>query len=109
MLDEIKLKNGIAFHCKSNEITGFVKNELKTKNVLKENSLVKLSISTVYCWMKALGYSYCPRRQNYYVDNHEKKENLMYHKNMIGRYFELERRYYQWVQISAEEKNKLVQ
>ena len=36
MMDEIKLKNGIAFNCKSNEITGFVTEQLNTKSILKE-------------------------------------------------------------------------
>ena len=36
MMDEIKLKNGIAFNCMSNEITGFVTEQLNTKHILKE-------------------------------------------------------------------------
>ena len=38
MMDEIKLNNGISFNCKSNEITGFVEQQLKTK-VMFENIL----------------------------------------------------------------------
>ena len=38
MMDEIKLKNGILRNCMNNEVTGFVKEDLKT-NELLENIL----------------------------------------------------------------------
>ena len=56
MLDEIKLKNGIAFNAKSNEITGFVEGGLNTKTMITEmlgmgneenDNVVKQK--TVYC------------------------------------------------------------
>lgn len=96
-----------SFVIRRQEETG--NNQLTIEDVLKENGLVKLSVSTVYRWMKAPGYSYSLRCKKYYVDNHEKKENLIYWKDMIGRYFELEQRCYRWVQISADDRNKLVQ
>ena len=35
MMDEIKLKNGISFNCKSKEIVGFIPEEMDTKNMLE--------------------------------------------------------------------------
>ena len=35
MMDEIKLKNGISFNCKSKEIVGFIPDKINTKNLLE--------------------------------------------------------------------------
>lgn len=32
MMDDMKLKNGIIWNCKNNEVTKFVEGDLKTKN-----------------------------------------------------------------------------
>ena len=45
MLDEVKLKNGIAYNCKSNAVTGFLPEHMDTKNVY-QNILNKSSCST---------------------------------------------------------------
>ena len=36
MLDEVKLKNGIAYNCNSNEVTGFIPEHMDTKNVYQD-------------------------------------------------------------------------
>ena len=36
MMDEIKLKNGISFNCKSKEVIGFLPDNLNTKHMLGE-------------------------------------------------------------------------
>ena len=36
MMDEIKLKNGIMWNCKNNEVTGFVKDQLNTSKMMEE-------------------------------------------------------------------------
>ena len=36
MMDEIKLKNGISFNCKSKEVIGFLSDNLNTKHMLEE-------------------------------------------------------------------------
>ena len=36
MFDEVKLKNGISFNCKSKEIVGFIPEEINTKNYVRE-------------------------------------------------------------------------
>ena len=36
MLDEVKLKNGIAYNCNSNEVTGFIPRHMDTKNVYQQ-------------------------------------------------------------------------
>ena len=35
MMDEIKLNNGIAYNCNSNEVTGFVESQLNTKKIFE--------------------------------------------------------------------------
>ena len=35
MMDEIKLKNGIVFNCNSNEVTGFLTEQLNTKTMFE--------------------------------------------------------------------------
>ena len=46
MIDEVKLKNGISFNCKSKEIIGFIHKEMNTKNKLE--NILKTNKSNKY-------------------------------------------------------------
>jgi hypothetical protein len=46
------------------------------EDLLKENGLSKLAIPTVYRWIRRLGFKYQVRKKCYYVDTHEKPEEL---------------------------------
>ena len=77
-------------------------------DLFKEFRLKKLTLATVYNWMKHLGFRYERRRKCYYVDNHEKPANIQYRIEFIKRYFAYELRCYRWIQISADEQNRMV-
>ena len=59
MLDEIKLKNGISFNCKSKEIIRFLPDQMNTKNmfenILKTGSKQK-NWSTNGCICKPMAF-----------------------------------------------------
>ena len=46
--------------------------------------------------MNILGFKYEPRSKSYYVDTHEKPENVKYRTQFIKRYFEYEKRSHRW-------------
>ena len=80
-------------------------NELKT--LLSEFGLTSVCPSTVYLWMKRLGFKYEPRRKGYYVDGHEKPATVQYRKAFVTRYLLYEGRMYRWIQITKEESLEL--
>jgi hypothetical protein len=57
--------------------------------------------------MKKLGFSYEPRKKNYYVGGHEKQATVVYHWNFIERYLERERKMYRWIQVTETEAHEL--
>ncbi|CAJ1943688.1 unnamed protein product [Cylindrotheca closterium] len=77
----------------------------ESQQLLEELKIPKLSIPTVYRWMRRLRYKYEVRKKCYYVDNHEKPENKRYRKKFIKRYLTLELRVYRWIQFSDAEYN----
>jgi hypothetical protein len=46
--------------------------------------LTKLSVPTIYLWMRLLGFKYEPQKKCYYVDGHEKPETKAYRKNFLN-------------------------
>jgi len=52
--------------------------EMTTASFLHQCGLKKISQSTIYRWMKLLGFSYCNRRKTYYVDGHERDDVVKY-------------------------------
>ena len=62
--------------------------------LFKEFRLKKLTLMTVCNWMHLFGLKYEDRRKSYYVDNHEKPENIKYRRDFIKRYFAYELRCY---------------
>ena len=77
--------------------------------LLNENGLTKLLLSTVYRWMGQLGFLYSERRKCYYVDNHEHPENKKYRRTFLKRYFEYELRAHRWIQIPKMEAIAMVE
>ena len=64
--------------------------EYSQEQLLHDNTLTKLSVPTVYHWLKVLGYKYEVRKKCYYVDNHEKPETKLYRKKWTERYLKYE-------------------
>jgi hypothetical protein len=75
--------------------------------LLKENQLTKLSMTTVFRWMGRLGFRYETRRKTYYVDGHEKPETKKYRKTMVREYLKSELRMHRWIQLPLEELKAL--
>jgi hypothetical protein len=77
------------------------------KAILRRYGLTKLCPSTVYKWMKLLGFKYEPQRKGYYVDGHEKPATVAYRKDFVSRYLTEEVQMFRWIQITKEESEKL--
>ena len=77
------------------------------KAILRRYGLTSLCPSTVYKWMKLLGFKYEPQRKGYYVDGHEKPATVAYRKDFVSRYLTEEVRMFRWIQITQEESEKL--
>jgi hypothetical protein len=67
--------------------------------LLHDNGLSNLSLSTVHNWMTCMGFSYTPHKKTYYVDNHEKPENVLYRSKFIDRYFSYELCAHRWLLV----------
>jgi hypothetical protein len=78
-------------------------------DLLRENRLTKLSLSTVYRWLERLGFNYEPRKKSYYVDNHEKPETVAYRRHFIKRYMQFEERMFRWIQLPLEQVEEMEQ
>ena len=51
-----------------------------------------LTLETVLCWMKVLGFKYKPMKKHFYVDKHKDKDVVRYpDKEWASRYFKRER------------------
>ena len=57
--------------------------------------------------MYALGFRYSVRLKTYYVDRHERPDNVDYRNKYILRYLKNERRCFHWIQLSMEEVEEL--
>ena len=58
-------------------------------------------------WLEALGFKYSTRRKTYYVDGHERPDNVEYRLEYIRRYLSNERRCFRWLQLPIVEVEKL--
>jgi hypothetical protein len=81
--------------------------EEELQTLLKKYSLTNICLSTVSSWIKKLGFSYEPRKKNYYVDGHEKQATVAYRWKFIERYLERERKMYRWIQVTETEVHEL--
>jgi hypothetical protein len=51
---------------------------------LQQYGLGKFCPSTIYCWLKLLGFKYEPRQKSYYyVDGHEKPSTVEYQNSFV--------------------------
>lgn len=57
--------------------------------------------------MEALGFQYCVRWKTYYVDGHERPDNVENRREYIRRYFAYERCCFRWIQLPLSEVEKL--
>jgi hypothetical protein len=78
------------------------------KELLLDNNLKSLTHRTVYNWLQLLGYTYSPSKKSYYVDAHEKPDNIKYRKAFISRYESYELKAHRWIQISATRFDTMV-
>jgi hypothetical protein len=81
--------------------------ENELQQLLKTYRLTCICLSTVYRWIKKLGFSHEPRKKGYYVDGHEKEATISYQWRFIERYLQYEQRMFQWIQITQEEAIRL--
>ena len=58
--------------------------------LLKRYGLTKFCANTVGIWLKKLGFLYDVISNNYYVNEHDKKDNIWYIHKFIDRYLLLE-------------------
>ena len=58
--------------------------------------------------MRSLGFKYAPRKKCYYVDGHERPDNVRYRRKFVHRYlFEYEPRTYRWIQLTEQQVDEL--
>jgi hypothetical protein len=57
--------------------------EETAKGLIAGFGLKKIYPSTIYKWLKLLGFKYEPRRMGYYVDGHEKLETVNYRNKYV--------------------------
>jgi hypothetical protein len=88
------------------EATGAAPNNDRYSSDLKYG-LKTISMSTVCCWMKCLGFKYEVRRKGYYIDGHKKPTTIEYRKQFVARYLTYERRAHRWIQINLNESAAL--
>ena len=69
---------------KRKEETG--NNMLTMEQMLGEYGLKKLTIMTMYRWMRSLGFQYSIKTKTYYVDGHERPDVVKYRIEFIKRY-----------------------
>jgi len=70
---------------------------LEINQLLKQYNLTCICLSTVYKWLKRLGFSYEPRKKSYYVDGHKREATINYRWRFIERYLTYERRMFRWI------------
>jgi hypothetical protein len=59
-------------------------------NFFKEHNLHMLSPRTVYVWLNQLGAVYSASSKSYYIDSHERPENILYRYAFIKQYMSYE-------------------
>ena len=75
---------------------------LSQDDLLHLFGLKKICLTTVWKWMKYMGFSYNERIKSYFSDHHEDEGNKTCQKKFIKEYFEIEKRTYRWIQLTEE-------
>jgi hypothetical protein len=78
------------------------------QQLLEENGVPVLTLKTVYNWLNRLGFSYDDHRKIYFVDSHEKVENVRYRSDFIKRYAKYELKSHRWISIPINRFESLV-
>jgi len=60
--------------------------EAATKAILDQYGLTIICPSTVYRWMKLIGFKYEPWQKGYYIDGHEKQGTIEYWGSFVQCY-----------------------
>jgi hypothetical protein len=94
---------------KSRDECGILGRRYTVKQFLLDNNLPKLSLATIYNWLQRLGFTYDLSKKTYYVDSHEKEENVKYRSAFIQRYLEHELLTHRWIQIPLERYEEMIQ
>ena len=58
-------------------------NQTTMDNLLQRHGLTKLCPSTLYNWMRRLGFINSKRKKGFYVDAHENKETQDYRRTFV--------------------------
>jgi hypothetical protein len=77
------------------------------KDLLQQHGLGKICPSTIYHWLKLLGFKYEPRQKGYYVDGHEKPSTVENQNSFVRWYLTYESQMFRWNQVSEEESKEL--
>ena len=73
-------------------------------NILLNYQAKKPSYSTVWRWVRYLGFNYSTRRKSYYLDGHEHPAQVTHRKEHIRKYLrELEPLCHRWIQLTEDE------
>ncbi len=62
--------------------------EATVQGMYHEHGLKKICPSTIYKWLKLLGFRYEPRRKGYYVDGHDRPETISYRNKYVQHYLQ---------------------
>jgi hypothetical protein len=92
-----------------NDVKKTGQNDYTVQQFLKDNELTTLNPRTVYNWLKQMGFTYSVHKKSYYVDSHEKPENVAYRREFLRRYEQYELRTHRWVQIPLQRFEQMVQ
>jgi hypothetical protein len=88
---------------------GLAADEYTIKDLLHDNGLPCLSLRTLTNWMNLLGFKYSPVKKCYYVDSHEKPENVHYRSQFLERYMRYELCAHRWIQIPIARYDTMVE
>ena len=91
---------------KRKEETG--NNMLTMEQMLGEYGLKKLTIMTMYRWMRSLGFQYSVKTKTYYVDGHERPDVVKYRIEFIKRYKKFELQSHRWIQLSETDVDLII-
>ena len=89
------------------ELEAWGEDPLTTEEFLAMCKLKMLCVSTVWRWLRLLGFEYKANTKTYYTDGHERPDNVKYRMVFISRYRELEKRCYRWAQVPEDDAVEL--
>ena len=68
-----------------------------------------VSHTTKWRWLHEFGYEFKERKNSYFTDRHESKENVSYREEFIIKYFKVELNTHRWVHLKEEVAQKMEQ